>query len=223
MRNIGYKLLRRGEGIPRKKKVSGVLVLIYARLPLAPGVIDHTYIRISLKGFHDTGELAAKEKVIRIEKGDDLAVGVCDAEVQSRGLASIWFVEVFNSRAIFFDALGCVIGRAVVNDDNLDFIEREILREDAIDGLLEKLAVVVGRNEDGDQGCGHQILSRKSLLFGFSSVTYRGAISNVCQLVFDGFVPGSEYTGQTLAHVVEGDNSAGEHMGQKVVEIGHNV
>jgi hypothetical protein len=67
-------------------------------------------------------------------------------------LPSVRLVKIFYPGTIPFDPLPGVVGGAVVDDKNFDLLERVILRENAIDGLLDELAVVMRRDEDCDQG-----------------------------------------------------------------------
>ena len=137
------EVARDGEEFP-------VAALIGSHVPFPQAVVDHAERRVFLEGLYDACELAGQKEVVGVEQGDDLAAGLGDSKVKRRGLATVWFGNIPNARTIFLDALGSVVGGTVVDDQNFDLIEREILRENAIDSLLDELAVVMRRDQDGD-------------------------------------------------------------------------
>ncbi|HKM83052.1 MAG TPA: hypothetical protein VJY15_19100 [Candidatus Acidoferrum sp.] len=123
-------------------------------MPFLQAVVDHAEGWILPKGGANAGELAREKHVVGVKQRDDLAARLREPEIKGRGLSPIWLVETLDARTIFFDALGSVVSRAVIDYQDLNLLEGKILRENAINGLLDKAAVVIRRDQNRNQGRG---------------------------------------------------------------------
>ena len=93
-------------------------------------------------------DIADKHEVIVVEEGQVLPGGSARSGVARGGCALVSLLEVRNSTGIGCYRRGGVVGRAIIDDDDLDV--RIGLGQRALEGHRQELRPVVGWNDDGD-------------------------------------------------------------------------
>lgn len=107
---------------------------------------------IFFKGVDDSGEFGGRPPIVAIEKGDDFGAGFGNGNVECGDLAAIGFANVADAGEERLESLGSAVGGAVVDDGDFHLVGRKVLIEDALDGLGDEALVIVGVDEDGDEG-----------------------------------------------------------------------
>ena len=86
-------------------------------------------------------------KIIRVQKRNKIAGGHADAMIAGGRRSGIILPEVAHPITVLRNGVAGIVGRAVVNDDNL--IRRPGLPERTLDGLDDHLCAVVGWDNSG--------------------------------------------------------------------------
>src|SRR5258707_1154551 len=115
--------------------------------------VDHAEGGIECKAGGVAFELPRSPDVIRIEKGDVLAARGGDPGIPGGAGAEVLLADDNDSMAVAVQNLRRVVGRAVVDDDDLE--SGTGLRQRTVDRVAKKATVVVRRDDDGDRrhGC----------------------------------------------------------------------
>src|ERR1700704_5845390 len=101
-----------------------------------------------------TLKLVRVEKIVGIEKAQNVALAPCHACIERGGLASVFFENRDDTVAVPGDYLARIVGRSVI--DHYDFFRGIILTQSAIDRLVQKTGVVIVVDKDTRQRPGHQ-------------------------------------------------------------------
>jgi hypothetical protein len=109
-------------------------------------VVDETAPRFRGERVGDPGRAAGRGDVVGVEHEHDAARRGLDAGVESRRMTAILLEHRDDTIAVSRDDLARAIGRAVVDDDDLDVGVR--LGERAVDRLRQERRVVVAREDD---------------------------------------------------------------------------
>ncbi len=122
-----------------------------------PGLFGgaHLGVREGLEEGHLDADFLLEPEVVRIEEGDELALGQPEAGVTGGAHATVRQGVVRNSITVFRHNLPGVVVRAVVDDQELEHrgggpAFEIILAEDRVDGFGKKKGPVIGRDDDGD-------------------------------------------------------------------------
>ena len=100
-------------------------------------------LRILLERLDHNAELIFLPPIVAIQKGDDLAAGLRNAEIKGARLAAVFLPQISDARGETLRDRGRGVCRAVVHEQNLYFVRREILLDGARDGALHESLVVV--------------------------------------------------------------------------------
>jgi hypothetical protein len=101
---------------------------------------------LSVERCGHTLKLVWVEKIVGIEKAQNVALASCYARIERRGLASVFFENWNDAVAVPGDDLARVVGRSVI--DHYDFFVGIILAQSAIDRLTQKTGVVIVVDEN---------------------------------------------------------------------------
>src|ERR1700704_2388403 len=93
-----------------------------------------------------TLKLVRVEKIVGIEKTQNVALAPCFAGIERGGLAFVFFENWNDTVAVPGDDLARIVGGSVI--DHYDFFRGIILTQSAIDSLVQKTGVVIVVNED---------------------------------------------------------------------------
>src|SRR5258707_1018237 len=118
-------------------------------VPLQHSVIDHAYRGILLKRFRNPSKLSREKQVVGVKQCDNLAASLFKSRIQRCRLAAIRLNKVPNPRAILSYSRIGVVSRAIIDDDNFRILLRELLRQYAINRLLNEPPIVICRDQNG--------------------------------------------------------------------------
>jgi hypothetical protein len=110
---------------------------------------DHPDLGVGAEHLDLRLDLPGEEGVIRIEQRDEFSSRMQEAKVPRRRDAAVGLVDVAHRPAIALDDGASVVGRSVVDDDDLDVAIA--LREHALDRRADDRRAVVRRDDDAHE------------------------------------------------------------------------
>jgi hypothetical protein len=132
----------------------GVVTLVGRGRRLAVGVdnpnvpVDEHDVRVGVEHRNFARELLGKPRIVRVEERDVLAARFADRSVPRAGAPAVVLVEVAQPVSVRGQSFLGVVGRAVVDDEQLDVRIR--LREDALHRFADVGRAVVRRDRGRD-------------------------------------------------------------------------
>lgn len=118
-------------------------------------MINEASVWTAVELLHNSPDFRRQPVVVRIQKGNEFAPGFLQAQVEGRSLAAIRLVEILNSRTVLLHALGRVVGRTVVYNDDFQLLLGKVLIEDAVNGLFDETAIVISVNQNRNKRGSH--------------------------------------------------------------------
>ena len=104
---------------------------------------------VFLKDVECLGEEVGLPLIVGIEEREKLAGCHFEAQISGGACAAVLFFDVLDTALpVGFDDFGSVVGRAVIDDD--DLVGRQCLGEHRIEGTVEEVGAVVGGDDDAD-------------------------------------------------------------------------
>jgi hypothetical protein len=112
-----------------------------------------------------TAELVERPRVVAVEDRDELALRLPERTIHGTDEAAVLLVDDPYTRVVAEAVVqnsSCVVGRAVVDDDDVEELRRVILRKRAVEGLADEALVVMRGDDAGHrrEGTGHRPCDR---------------------------------------------------------------
>jgi len=114
-------------------------------------VAQHAERPIGRESLRDALQLSLSPPVVAIEKRDDFAAAFRNAGIESGSLAAVLLSDQADARFEAADDFRCMVGRAVVHDDDFKLLPRKILLQNTAESLFNEALVVVGVNQNAEK------------------------------------------------------------------------
>jgi hypothetical protein len=112
--------------------------------------VDHPDPLVGLEDRNLARELVGEPAVVRVEEGQVRAPRLANRSVAGGRAPGVLLADDPDPAGVAVEDRRCVVGRAVVDDEDLD-LARVALREDALERARQELRPVVGRDRGRDR------------------------------------------------------------------------
>ncbi len=131
------------------------LSLVRLRIELQETMINHPCFGVLFELFGNPSQLPGKPEIVGIQQRNNLALRPCNTKVECGGLPAVRFVQIAYAGAVFLHALGRIVRRPIVNYQNLHPLCREVLGQNTLNSLFDKMPVVIRVDQDRNKGRPH--------------------------------------------------------------------
>src|SRR6266478_8300505 len=118
-------------------------------------VVDHPRGWMPFEYLVESFQFFRQPDVIRIQQRDHFAARMLETEIERRGLPAIRLSQVADRISKFPQSFLRVIGRTIIHHQNLPLFSWEILRQGARNRFFDVLTVVVGIDQNAEEGGSH--------------------------------------------------------------------